>query len=312
MMFDRKAPYGGVEIECIPENGKALLTWKFKFTGEQTEAFISVTVKDREGNRVLECLRPEPEEETLMAVLFHPRLWQGVENPYLYQMEINLMDRQGRLLDRMIRPLPLRRLEKHPDKGYFLNGAAFAPRTVAYEPSNAPAQPKDQSKIFQDMELILQLGANSIYCGETVGNIGMMRDLCDRLGILMWHEEPNIVLRGTGQCLLDAATDNPLPLYYQYKAQWSNHPFVYIVPESVTAMGSGSFKATVYSNCERVALYTDGVLFEVRSGEREFLFEGIPAKHPCIMLTAEADGCNTALSIQKSNVQTHEISHGIW
>ena len=303
MMFDRKAPGEGLEIECTLENGKMLLTWEFKFTGEQTEALVSVSVKDKEGNRVLECLRPEPEEEPLMAVLLHPWLWQGVENPYLYRMEATLLDRQGRPLDKMIRPLPLRRLEKHPDKGYFLNGTEFVPRTVGYELPHLPAQPKDQGRIFQDLELIIQLGANSIYCGETAGNIGMLRELCDRLGLLVWHEKPEISLRGTGQCLLDAATDIPLPLYYQYKSQWSSAPFVYIVPESVAAVGDGCFRALVYSNCERVALYTDGVLFEVHSGEREFLFERIPAKRPCIMLTAEADGCTSALSIQKSCVR---------
>lgn len=302
MKFDRKAPGGGVEIECIPENGKAQLTWKFKFTGEPAEAFVSVTLKDSEGNEVLECRRMEPEEELLKAILLHPRLWQGTENPYLYQMEATLLDRQGRLLDRITGPLPLRRLEKRPDKGYFLNGVEFVPRTVGYELSHVPAQSKNQSMIFRDLEMILQLGANSIYCGETSENIGMLGELCDRLGLLMWHEEPEISLRGTGQCLLNDLTNKPLPLYYQYKFLWSSRPFVHIMPESVTAVGSGCFQAVVYSNCEKVALYTDGVLFEVHSGEREFLFEGIPAKHPCIMLTAEADGCAASLSLQKSCV----------
>ena len=299
MMFDRKAPGEGVKIECIPENGKVLLTWKFQFTGELTEAFVSVTVKDREGNKALECLRSEPEDEPLMAVLLRPKLWQGVENPYLYRMDAILSDTQGRVLDRIIRPLPLRCLEKHADKGYFLNGAEYVPRTVGYELPHVPAQPKEQSRIFHDMELILELGANSVYCGQTAGNIEMLRELCDRLGLLIWHEEPAICLRGAGQCLLDAANDNPLPPYYQYKAHWSSQPFVYIMPESVTAVGSGCYNAVVYSNCERVALYTDGALYEVHSGEREFLFEGIPAKRPCIMLTAEADGCAASLSIQK-------------
>lgn len=238
-----------------------------------------------------------------MAILLHPWLWQGVENPYLYRMEATLLDPQNRMLDKIVRPLPLRRLEKDPDKGYFLNGVEFVHKTVGYELPHVPVQPKEQGKIVQDLELIIQLGANSIYCGETAGNIHMLRELCDRLGLLMWHEAPAIRLRGAGQCLLDAATDNPLPLYYQYKAQWSSQPFVHILPESVVAVGGGCYNAVVYSNCERVALYTDGALFEVHSGEREFLFEGIPAKRPCIMLTAEADGCIVSLSIQKSCVR---------
>lgn len=302
MMFDRSAPGGGVEVECVPKNGKVLLTWRFRFIGEKPGALLSVTVKDREGNRVLECLRREPEEESLQAVLLHPKLWCGIENPYLYQMEVRLLGQGGGLRDKVMRQLPIRRLEKLPEKGYFLNGAPFQPKTVNYVLPGAASDAECQSRMFRDMELLLQLGADSIYCRESGRGYDVLRQLCDRIGILLWPEASKISLRGGEQCLLDPVTDEPAAPFYQCKARWSSQPFVYISPESVKAAGSGSFRAVVYSNCNRVALYTDGVLFEVHSGEREFVFEEIPAGHPCVMLTAEADGCNMSLSVQKSCV----------
>ena len=67
----------------------------------------------------------------------------------------------------------------------------------------------------------------------------------------------------------------------------------------------------VYSNCSKVALYTDGVFFEVHSGEEKFVFEDIPAMRPCIMLTAEADGCIMSLSIQKSCIKRSEVRQAL-
>ncbi len=91
----------------------------------------------------------------------------------------------------------------------------------------------------------------------------------------------------------------PTSLYYKYMARWTEEPFIYLAPESVKKLKSGNFSVHCYSNSNRVALYTDGVLFEFQRGEEEFVFREIPAKKPCVMLTAEGEGCGTALSIHK-------------
>ncbi len=98
----------------------------------------------------------------------------------------------------------------------------------------------------------------------------------------------------------------PESVYYKYKAKWSKEPFVYLVPESVRRMKSGSYAVTCYSSCSRVALYTDGELFEFRKGDGIFVFQEIPARTPCIMLSAEGDGCSGALSVHKSFVKALE------
>lgn len=67
---------------------------------------------------------------------------------------------------------------------------------------------------------------------------------------------------------------------------------------------------TCYSSCGRVALYTDGELFEFRKGDGEFVFQEVPARTPCIMLSAEGDGCSGALSVHKSFVKSMDRDEG--
>lgn len=105
--------------------------------------------------------------------------------------------------------------------------------------------------------------------------------------------------------------EHPGPYFYRCLAEWGRKPFVYIVPESVRKMESGNYTALCYSNCDRVALYSDGNLFEFQRGEREFYFQEIPAKSPCIMLAAEGEGCGASLSVHKSFVKQWE-NEGIW
>ena len=48
-----------------------------------------------------------------------------------------------------------------------------------------------------------------------------------------------------------------------------------------------------------MALYSDGVLFEFLSGQEEFIFQEVPAKGPCVMLSAEGEGSSMSLSFHK-------------
>jgi len=85
-----------------------------------------------------------------------------------------------------------------------------------------------------------------------------------------------------------------------YKARWSTKPFVYISVESLKPMKSGNYTVTCYSNCKRLALYSDGKLFEFQHGQEIFTFQEIPVKGPCIMLAVEGEGCSVSLSVQRS------------
>lgn len=300
MKFDRNALKEAVETDITLENGKALLTWRFRYSGEIRKALLTLLLKDQSGQTVLTCLRREPEEEPLQAVLLRPRLWNGPDDPYLYKMEILLQEQDGQLLDRIDAPLPLRCIKRLPEQGFFLNDNPFSPKTIDYTLPKAESPIQLQRAIMDDIQYLLELGINSIHCSDADADFRLLSQLCDRAGILLLPEAGDFSLRDGGHGLLDPATGNPNTLFYKCKAKWSTQPFVYISPESIQTTESGNYKVTVYSSCGRIALYTDGVLFAFQSGEYEFVFEGIPARHPCVMLTAEADGCSVSFAVHKS------------
>lgn len=295
MEFDRNAPGKGIEVDCTLENGKAMLTFRFCIRDLNEKALLSVTVTDAEGAVVLECLRREPEEEPLQAILLQPKLWEP-QNPYLYRLEARLLQENGEMSDQISRSLPLRSIRRSWKTELLLNEQIFSPKAVNYKLPHGHSKPEIQNRIHRDLKMLCELGADTLSCDARERQVLM--PVCDKLGLLVWTETAQLTFRGGKSPLVDAF-DRPTELFYRYKANWSSKPFVYIVPGSVKMMENGNYTATVYSNCGRVALYSDGVLFEFSSGETEFVFRDIPARHPCVMLTAEAEGCRMSFSIHK-------------
>ena len=331
--FDKGKPGRGVEIHCRLENGKAWLIWEFWFQEElegncRDSCRVEVTVTDGDGRLAAYGITRLDEDEPLETLLLHPRLWNGMEDPCLYGVEAQLLDPGGSLLDRICLCLPLREITDHPGKGVMLNGKAFVPRAVRYIPPcredlvrcNTAKALQETGKPMQgvtkalqieqmrrDLILLKEMGANCIhYEAGSDGLYDAFLQMCDKYGFLVWRQREGIPCRAeldpAAGCLLDAR-NLPTPLYYRYRAKWGREPFVYVAPESVRRQQDGDFAATVYSNCHRVALYTDGQLHGFASGEEEFDFQGIPARHPCIMLSAEAEGCSMSLSLHKSYVR---------
>lgn len=319
MKFDRMSRGGGVDVSCRLENGKACLEWSFAYAESEADAekggILHLLVSDMQGKPVLECLRRPEEEEIMRSILLQPHLWNGVTDPYLYSLEAWLTDREGNCLDRLSRQLALYYLDYRD--GLFLNGRQYDERAVKYSFPQADSPAEMQRIVTEDLQRLRELGANCILAEKREGLHKPFLQLCERLGFLvrpvcggcgpdgpMPPEEkggrPGIpVYRGEGGSLVskEGALKSE---FYRYKASWSTEPFVYIVPESIQRQENGSFSAVVYSNCGRVALYSNGVLHEFQSGCQEFLFREISVKGPYVMLAAEAEGCAEALSLHKT------------
>ncbi len=313
LTFDRAAPDEGVKTDLRLEAGRAYFEWQLCYTGTPETETVHIWLRDGRQETVLECLGMAAEEEPLKAVLLQPRLWNGVRAPYLYTLEVALWDEKGNCTDRICRPMPLRRAELQDVKGFVLNGEPFELRTVRY---GMPAQvhtAEGQRLVMEDLQKLLSLGANSVYIERGRGLTKPFLQLCDRLGILILTDMSCLqynekmenfgdipMLRGGKGSLILEGSGRLASEFYRYKARWNPEPFVYIVPESVKRQKNGSFCATVYSSCRRIALYSDGRLFEFMSGQEKFVFQDIPAKGPCVMLAAEGDGCSGSFSIHKT------------
>jgi len=295
MKFDRKAPGEGIDMLCKVDNGRASIEWKFMFSETEQEEkgmVLHLTMRDRAGQTVLLCMQEALEEEPLLSVILQPHLWD-CENPYLYELEAVLQDAQGKERDRLKRQIPLRELSFHERRGWLLNGEELVLKAVEYTiPPHTSALEKQQI-VLRDLQLVKEMGANCIHTEASLW------PLCERLGLLTWQKGME---RSGGElpCLVGEGGSRLSSLYYCYKAKWSREPFVYIVPESISILSSGKLSVIVYSNCSRVALYSDGILFEFRKGNEEFLFEEIPARTPCVMLSAEGENCSMSLSFHKT------------
>lgn len=51
-----------------------------------------------------------------------PRLWQGLSDPYLYQLVAELLRNDGTPIDKVVHPFGLREMRFDPNQGFFLNG----------------------------------------------------------------------------------------------------------------------------------------------------------------------------------------------
>lgn len=310
--FDRTAADGGVKTMLRLETGKIYFEWQFSFTEPPRQEYVHIRLRDRRQETVLECIGLAAEEEPLRAILRQPHLWRGSRDPYLYTLEAALTDGKGACIDKINRSLPLRSVEWREGRGFLLNGAPFELRTVEYTVPTRMSDAERQKIVMDDMNKLLCLGANSIYIERGKGLTQPFLQLCDRLGILILTDLSYLrnvndfgrigkvpVLRGEKGGMISEDGGRLTSEFYRLRAVWNPEPFVYIVPESVTRQKNGNFRVTVYSSCHRIALYSDGALFEYMSGQGEFVFREVPAKGPCVTLTAEGDGCSEAFSCHK-------------
>ncbi|MBR9872969.1 MAG: glycoside hydrolase family 2 protein [Vibrionaceae bacterium] len=89
-------------------------------------------------------------------------LWNGVNDPYLYQIFVQVFD-GDKLLDQVEQPLGLRYFEFDKDKGFFLNGHEYRLNGVAmHQDRDVVGWSTTQEMREDDLDLIREMGARSI------------------------------------------------------------------------------------------------------------------------------------------------------
>jgi len=141
-------------------------------------------------------------------VLLHLRLWSP-DSPYLYRLISTLHD-GDRPADRAETSFGVRFMDYDPAKGFTLNG----------EPINLHGVNRRQDYGFlgdavpeavgrRDIRLIKTMGANFMRTSHYPQDPAVL-DECDRLGVLVWEEIPNIKIQ-----IYPPAPDNTEPVYTQ-------------------------------------------------------------------------------------------------
>lgn len=128
-------------------------------------------------------------QEQIRFTLTKPHLWNGRQDPFMYQTEIALY-KEGKEIDKVVQPLGLRYYHIDPDKGFFLNGKHLQLRGVCRHQDReglGNALVADHHK--EDVALMLEMGVNAARLAH-YPQADLMYDLMDKYGLIVWAEIP--------------------------------------------------------------------------------------------------------------------------
>lgn len=116
-----------------------------------------------------------------------PHLWNGRQDPYLYQVVVELLDGK-QVADRVAIPIGIRFYRVDPDKGFFLNDKPYSVYGVnRHQDCENMGWAITAKEHAEDFRMIEEIGANGIRLAH-YQHAEEFYDLCDRGGMVVWAE----------------------------------------------------------------------------------------------------------------------------
>ena len=150
----------------------------------------------------------------------NPRLWQGLEDPYLYRVTTQLKH-NGKVIDEIIQPLGLRHFELKAGDGMYLNGKKVPMYGVCrhqdwWQLGSALTNEQHDT----DLEIIRELGVTTIRLAHYQQSEHFYAK-CDSIGLMVWAEIPFVNRVSTKE------GDNAKQQLIELIRQNYNHPSIY-------------------------------------------------------------------------------------
>lgn len=181
-----------------------------------------------EESRKVDLLQGADTQEELPLIVKKPRLWNGREDPFMYQVVVSL-HKDGKLIDCVKQPLGLRYYHTDPDKGFFLNGKHLPLHGVCRHQDRAEVgnalRPQHHE---EDISLMLEMGVNAARLAH-YHQSAYTYELMDKSGIVTWAEIPFIGPGGyadKGFVDLSAFRENGKQQLIELIRQNFNHPSI--------------------------------------------------------------------------------------
>lgn len=169
------------EIACLlPKNDTLRVEAVVRNAAGEVVARNTSSLLTNRGQRVREyALQP--------LTIAAPHLW-NLDDPYLYEVEVTVCSRDGRVADRLCEHFGIRTLEYSPEFGLKLNGQKVLLKGIANHHTlgalGAAAYPRAMEKRIR---LLKEFGFNHIRTAHNPYSRSLL-DLCDRYGILVVDE----------------------------------------------------------------------------------------------------------------------------
>ena len=164
--------------------------------GARQAARLVVRIENAEGKTVAAATQTArvgpraPAVRTFRLTVPHPHLWDGMSDPYFYQVVVSLKGRRGVVIDEVTQPLGLRTMRFDAEKGFFLNGRHLFLRSVSLHQDAAgkgwAMSCADQKR---DFDLVADVGANAVRLAHYQHD-QCSYDEADRRGMIVWAEIP--------------------------------------------------------------------------------------------------------------------------
>ena len=153
-----------------------------------------------------------------------PHLWQGVEDPYLYHLSVEVLDGAA-VVDRVTVPVGIRQFSIDPQRGLLLNGRPYAVHGVNLFHSGRPGRglAVSDAQVDEDFRILSELGVTGLRLVH-FQHPQRAYDDADRLGFVLWTEIPlNSAMDDS-----DAFRANLVQQLRELVKQNYNHPAVFV------------------------------------------------------------------------------------
>jgi beta-galactosidase len=194
--------FGGPGVRATTvsaDTGQATIDIAVRVTNtdqKPARASIKYMLVDQSGHEVASALSPialesgkQGEVATKLAVS-SPRLWQGVDDPYLYTLIVQIVGPDGKVIDEQRQSYGIRTMAFDPVKGFLLNGISYRLRGVGYhQDRDGKGWAISRADVEEDVATIREMGANSIRLTHYQHGSDI-HEIADRTGIILWDEIP--------------------------------------------------------------------------------------------------------------------------
>ncbi len=174
----------GVEYECSDKvTGNVGVT----FLGLSSSVDAQVRIMDNRGEVVFEERKSVEQDSRIPFQIDNPRLWNGVDDPHLYDIEVKV-SRGGTVIDSVVVRTGFRTIGTGSGNSILLNGKPLRIRGVVVHRDRAMVgNAVTPFQIEEDIALIREMGANAV---RVVGgrHADYFYDLCDEVGLVVWND----------------------------------------------------------------------------------------------------------------------------
>jgi beta-galactosidase len=197
-LLDHGGPGVRVDIEQLASaNARLKLQVQLRNgSGQPARRQLRLTLRDAQGRTVAQQLQPlrltpgTAQTATATLNVREPRLWQGIQDPYLYRLSAELID-AGKVADTVQLPVGLRQFGVDPKLGFLLNGKPYPLYGVNYFHAGRPGRGVaiDKADIDEDLRILMDMGLTGLRLVH-YQHPPYTYERADELGLVLWTEVP--------------------------------------------------------------------------------------------------------------------------